>query len=136
MEDNRARLEQAIADWNRGALDAYLTIYDPSVQLHGYSPEPMNLEQVKGFYGMIAAAFPGSIIELLDVITEGDRVVARFAQTGQHDGDFMGVPPSGNPIVLNGITILKFAGGRVIERHSSADMLGLMVQIGAIPPPS
>ena len=47
----------------------------------------------------------------------------------------MGVPATGHEIVLPGITILRFGGDRVIERWSQADMLGLLVQLGAVPAP-
>ena len=46
---------------------------------------------------------------------------------------FGSMPGSGSDYVLPGITILRFAGGKVLERWSSADMPGLMMQIGAIP---
>jgi hypothetical protein len=39
-------------------------------------------------------------------------------------------------IALPGITILHFEGARVVERFSQADMLGLMVQMGANPAPA
>jgi predicted ester cyclase len=50
--------------------------------------------------------------------------------------EFMGVPASGTAIALPGITILHFRGGRVIERFSQADMLGLLIQVGAVPAPA
>lgn len=49
--------------------------------------------------------------------------------------DFMGVPATGTAIALPGITILHFRGNQVIERFSQADMLGLLVQVGAVPAP-
>jgi hypothetical protein len=47
----------------------------------------------------------------------------------------MGVPATNRPYTIGGITMMRFAGGRVVERWSCADMLGLLVQIGAVPPP-
>jgi predicted ester cyclase len=55
---------------------------------------------------------------------------------GRHDGEFMGTSPTGNLIAVPGITILAMRDGRCVERWSQADMLGLMVQIGAVPPPA
>jgi predicted ester cyclase len=46
------------------------------------------------------------------------------------------VPATGNDIALPGITILHFGGDRVVERFAQADMLGLMIQMGAIPAPA
>ena len=54
--------------------------------------------------------------------------------TGTHVGDLMGVP-AGTPIALPGITTMRFGGDRVLERWSQADMLGLLVQVGALPAP-
>ena len=53
--------------------------------------------------------------------------------SGVHGGEFMGVPATGRPYELNGITILRFDGAQVVERWSSADFLGLLTQLGAIP---
>jgi len=102
------RLEQAIEAWNRGDLAEYLTLYDDGVVLHGYGPGPMDKAAVTGFYEAIFAGLPGSQIALLDTFAGGDRVAARFAQTGRHDGPLMGVPPTGREVRLDGITILAF----------------------------
>ena len=135
VEEMTQRLEQAIGAWNRGDLDEYLSLYDDQVTLYGYGPEPMDKTAVKGFYEGIFAGLPGSQIELLDTFGGGDRIAARFVQRGRHDGELMGVPTTGRDVELSGITILAFREGRVIERWACADMLGLLVQIGALRPP-
>jgi predicted ester cyclase len=70
------------------------------------------------------------------VLWDGDACTIRFTMSGRHPGEFMGVPATGNDIALPGITILRFAGDRAVERFSQADMFGLMVQMGAIPAPA
>jgi steroid delta-isomerase-like uncharacterized protein len=129
------RLERAIAAWNRGDLDDYLTLYGDEVTLHGYSPEPMGKAAVRTFYEGIFAGLPGSQIELVDTFGSGDRIAARFSQRGRHNGELIGMPATGRQVELNGITILAFRDERVIERWAAADMLGLLVQIGAVTPP-
>ncbi|WP_233899220.1 ester cyclase [Pseudonocardia dioxanivorans] len=62
-------------------------------------------------------------------------LVCRFTRTGRHDGPFLGVPPTGVEIALPGITALRFRDGRCVERWSAADMLGVLVQVGAVPAP-
>lgn len=135
-KDMRTRLEEAIAAWNRADLDEYMTLYDDGVTLYGYGPQPMDKTAVRGFYEGIFGGMPGSQIELLDTFGEGDRIAARFVQRGRHDGDLMGVPATGREVEINGITVLVFRDGGVIQRYASADMLGLMVQLGAIPAPA
>lgn len=46
------------------------------------------------------------------------------------------MPASGTAIALPGLTILHFRGDRVVERFSQADMLGLLIQVGAVPAPA
>jgi predicted ester cyclase len=81
-------------------------------------------------------ATPNSKLVFHDVIWSDDKAAIRFTITGVHQADCMGVPASGREIVLPGITILRFKDDRVIERWSQADMLGLLVQLGAIPAPA
>jgi predicted ester cyclase len=129
-------LHRARDAWNAGDLDGYLQLYDPAIRLYGYSPDPMGKDEVRAFYEGIFAAFGSPQLEFHEELWDDDRVAIRFTMTGRHGGEFMGVPPSGTDIALPGITILRFAGDRVVERHSQADMLGLLVQLGAVPAPA
>ena len=139
MSSNVEIAQHAIDRWNAGDLDGYLALYDPSIRLHGYSPEPMDKAGVHGFYrqvwdGLAEAGHAAPKLEILDIFEAGDKVACRFVMSGVHSGEFMQVPPSSARYVLPGITILAFRNGKVVERWSSADMLGLLMQIGAIPP--
>jgi predicted ester cyclase len=136
MTTPQERLAAAQASWNAGDLDGYLELYDDAIRLHGYSPEPMGKGEVRTFYEAIFAAFDSPQLEFHEVLWDGDGCSIRFTMTGRHVGEFMGVPATHNGIALPGITILRFAGDRTIGRHSQADMLGLMVQMGAIAAPA
>jgi predicted ATP-grasp superfamily ATP-dependent carboligase len=56
MADAEA-VERARQAWNAGDLEGYLSLYDESIELHGYGPEPFDKATVRGFYGAIWAAF-------------------------------------------------------------------------------
>ncbi len=135
MATPREALSAAVERWNAGDLDGYLALYDEGIRLHGYSPEPMGKDEVRGFYQGVLAAFDTPKLELHDVLWDGDACAIRFTMSGRHVGEFMGVPATGTEIAQPGITILRFEGDRVVERFSQADMLGLLVQIGAVPAP-
>lgn len=136
MPTPQEALSGAYESWNAGDLDGYLSLYDEGIRLHGYSPEPMNKVQVRGFYEGIFSAFDTPKLEFHEVLWDGDVCSIRFTMTGRHVNEFMGVPATGRVITLPGITILHFHGVRVVERFSQADMLGLLVQIGAVPAPA
>jgi predicted ester cyclase len=75
-------------------------------------------------------------LDFHEVLWDGDACTIRFTMSGRHVGEFLGVPGTENEIAMPGITILHFRGDKVIERFSQADMLGFLVQAGAIPAPA
>ncbi len=136
MPTPQEALARAAGRWNAGDLEGYLTLYDERIRLHGYSPEPMDKTQVRAFYQSIFRAFGNPQLEFHETLWSGEAAVIRFTMTGRHMDEFMGVPATGTPIALPGLTILHFSGDRCVERFSQADMLGLLMQIGAVPAPA
>jgi predicted ester cyclase len=55
---------------------------------------------------------------------------------GTHQGEFMGIAPTGQPVSFNAIDVVRIAGGKIVERWSQADNLALLQQLGAVPPPA
>ncbi len=55
---------------------------------------------------------------------------------GTHQGELMGVTPSGNRVEVPEITIVRVSGGKIEETWTSYDTLGMLPHIGAIPQPS
>ena len=141
MIDHAARVEHARQCWNNGDLAGYLSLYDETIKLHGYTPEPMGKSAVKAFYELVYSSLGeegrrNPTLVFHEALTERDFYCCRFTMTGTHRGPFLGVPATGRPYSLGGITMMRFSGDRVVERWSNADMLGLLVQIGAIPAPT
>jgi steroid delta-isomerase-like uncharacterized protein len=85
--------------------------------------------------GMLRGGFPDVQWTLEDVVSEGDKVAARFTMRGTHTGPFMGVPPSGRAFSVTSMGIYRLSDGQIVEEHGLPDMLGILQQIGAIPPP-
>jgi predicted ester cyclase len=74
-----------------------------------------------------------------DVAVAGDTVWTRNKARGINTGAVMGNPPSGAPVEVDVIDILRFEDGRAVEHWGIADQVGLMLQVGAMPgrrPPS
>ena len=62
-------------------------------------------------------------------VAEADRVVSQVVSRGRHSGAFMGIPPTGKDVSLQAIRIDRFAGGKIAEHWSVADLAGVMQQI-------
>jgi hypothetical protein len=135
------RVTQAVACWNTGDLDGYLTLYDDTIRLHGYAPAPMDKAAVTGFYratfaGLTAPGAAAPVLEVFDPMASGEWYAAHFRMSGVHAGAFMGVPATGRPYAATGVTMMRFGpAGTVLLRHSAFDVLSILIQIGAVPPP-
>ncbi len=96
---------------------------------------PPGREGAKAFVRVFHAGFPDLSLTNEDIIGEGDKVVHRYVLRGTHQGEFMGIPPTGNRIEVHGIDELRVSGGKIVERWGQVDQLGLMQQLGVVPPP-
>ncbi len=119
---NERRLEVAdelIAEGGRN--------YDTGLIAHPFGPEEM-----KGTVRMVGCGFPDNVHRIEEVIAEGDTVVARVTLTGTHEGEFMGIPPTGRKIEITEIHIYRLEGGKAVEHRVGRDDLGAMRQLGVI----
>ncbi len=96
---------------------------------------PSGPEGIKQTLGMFRSALPDMHVTIHDQIAEGDKVVSRITMSGTHRGELMGIAPTGKRIALGDIDIIRFADGKIVERWGEADMLGMMQQLGVVPPP-
>ena len=129
-EEMKATINAAAVAWNAGDVDGFLSMFDTSIMHYGLGTDPLDEKGNRAFYEGMQASFPGSQIIIHDLVAEEDRVAVRFHFAGEHSGDFMGLAPTGRSVVMNALTIMRFAEGRVVERWTTADLMGLMSQIG------
>jgi steroid delta-isomerase-like uncharacterized protein len=119
-----------------GNTDALDEICSPEFVNHSAPPGvPSNCEGVKQLTAMFRQAFPDSYFIVEDMMAEGDKVATRKTFHGTHQGEFMGIPPTGRRVSMGLIDIVRIADGRVVEHWSMGDNLGMMQQLGVIPAP-
>ncbi len=86
-----------------------------------------------GIVGIMRSGFPDIQWTVEELISEGDKVAARFTMRGTHRGNFMGVPPTEKPISVQALNIYHLTNGQIIKEYGAPDLLGLLAQIGALP---
>ncbi|MDQ3587130.1 MAG: ester cyclase [Actinomycetota bacterium] len=136
MADQNTDLMRQFYDevMNKGDLDRISELCTEDVVDHEAPPDmPKGIEGVKAFVQMFREGFPDLQAMMEDSVAEGDRVAARVRFTGTHDGEFMGVPASGNRVDVEAIDIVRIVDGKCAEHWGVTDNLALMQQIGAIP---
>lgn len=88
------------------------------------------LEGFKQSVASLRAAFPDLYVTLEDQVSVGDKVVVRWTDHGTHQGEFLGMAPTGKRVKTTGITIFRMAGGKIVEQWTNWDTLNLMAQLG------
>jgi steroid delta-isomerase-like uncharacterized protein len=93
-------------------------------------------EAPKQLFAMFQAAFPDMRWTAEDILPSGDKVVARARVTGTHQGEFMGIPPTGKSIDVPLIDIIRFGDDGLGHEHWGVfDQMKLMQQLGVAPAP-
>lgn len=87
---------------------------------------------LKEVFTRLHRAFPDLHVKIEDLIAEGDKVVSRNTVTGTHQGEYMGLPPTGKSVTYNEIFIFRVADGRIAETWGVVDVLSQMKQLGVI----
>ena len=133
-EENKALLLRFYEAFNKQNLAAMEELCAPDYVFHGTGVLPdSDLARIKQQHTVFWTAFPDMHIVLEDMIAEGDKVVARVTVRGTHQGEFMGIRPTGKQVGFTGIAIDRFKDGKFVERWSNSDDLGFMQQLGVIP---
>jgi predicted ester cyclase len=125
--------EQAVGAGDLSVMDELVA--EDFVDHSALPGTPPGREGAKAFVRVFHAGFPDLSLTNEDIIGKDDKVVHRYVLRGTHQGEFMGIPPTGNRIEVHGIDELRVSGGKIVERWGQVDQLGLMQQLGVIPPP-
>ena len=136
-EANKAIYQRMVDEVvNQGKFDVVDELYQPDFFDHSAPPgAPGGLDGVKMIFGMFREGFPDVKFTIDDMRAEGDVVATLVHGEGTHTGNFMGIPPSGNHAVWRSVGFFRVTDGKISEHWGIPDLLGLMIQIGVIPPP-
>jgi predicted ester cyclase len=76
------------------------------------------------------AGIPDMALFIEDVVGEGEKVLVRVRAKGTHNGELMGIPPTGKPVEVDVLDLFQFRDGILIEQWALIDNLGMLRQIG------
>jgi steroid delta-isomerase-like uncharacterized protein len=135
--ENKVVMRRFVEFINTGSEKLAEELISPDAVFHVPGrPEPMRGPAgYLAVIGMMRSGFPDIQWTLEEMIAEDDKVAARFTMRGTHQGSFFGVPPTGKAIAVQAMNFYRLSGGRFIEERGQPDLLGLLMQIGAVPPP-
>ncbi|MBR0289706.1 MAG: ester cyclase [Selenomonadaceae bacterium] len=69
--------------------------------------------------------------EMVDMVAEDDKVAVSWICSGTHDGDFMGLAPTGKKVSFSVMNFYYFnADGKIINDVAAQGLFGLLNQLG------
>jgi steroid delta-isomerase-like uncharacterized protein len=96
---------------------------------------PNTRQGLKQLIAMFRTAFPDLHCTVEDEISAGDKVAAHWTIRGTHKGPVLGNRPTNRPIVVQGIIFARIESGRIAEGWALLDQMGMLQQLGIVPPP-
>ena len=125
--------------YNERRLGLVYELFTPDLKFHTHvRPGPEGL--APGVEGMreaivwIQTGWPDSTVTIEDVLADGDRVAARFTFRGTNGGVLHGNPATGKQAAWSEMFFAHLRDGRIDEMWHELNVLGILNQIGVIPP--
>jgi steroid delta-isomerase-like uncharacterized protein len=135
QEQNKQLVRQffeALDKQDTERMDQLVSSANYSLHFSGMPPLDWNANK-KEFLAPFNKAFPDLTRNIVDIVAEGDKVAVSINVTGTYKGEFQGIPATGKQVSFTAMDILTIIDGKITEEWATADMMGLMQQIGAIP---
>ena len=120
---------------NAGDLNGFYELVAEDFVEHDEMPGiPPTKQGVAELFEMYRAAFPDLRLHADEVLVSGSKTVTRAKATGTHQGELMGMPPTGRSVDVRFIDIHQYDDAGLMAGHwGIMDTLAMMQQLGAIP---
>jgi predicted ester cyclase len=131
-EESKALLHRYITEvWDRqnpAAVDEFLA---PGYKRHrSATTEPLTRDGQKQLLIKFRAAFPDIQLTIEEIVAEGDRLAFRSTMRGSHQGEFLGIAPTGKEVTVGLVDVLHIEDGKFVEQWGGPDLLDLVQQLG------
>lgn len=132
-ERNKATIRRVFAEFvNQGDSSLVDELYRPDIVDHAGLPgAPEGTEGVKYTIAGLRSAFPDFHVTLEDISAHDDMVVIHNTWRGTHQGELLGVAPTGRAFRSVGIVIWRFdEEGRIAERWEHGVASNMFAALG------
>jgi predicted ester cyclase len=93
---------------------------------------PIGLAGAKEHILGVRQTYPDLVVTIDHQIAEGEYVASSITARGTHAGEWIGIRPTGKVVTYTGVNIDRIVGGRIVEHGGAANLLGPLLDIGAV----
>jgi uncharacterized protein (TIGR02246 family) len=132
-EDIEALFERRKAAWAARDAHALANLH----AAHGTVASPTGgvlegREEIERISRMWFSAFPDMVVNIEDLVIDGNRVVEISHINGTHSGEFFGVSPSGRRVAFVMAAVMTIENGEIAHERRVLDFTGVLVQVGVL----
>jgi steroid delta-isomerase-like uncharacterized protein len=133
---NLRTVTEVLQYWNRQDIEGVLAYYDESITWLNVAMEETyrGKNEVRVFLRKLFGAFPDLNFEVTYKIARGDNVAEQWFIRGTHLGTFMGIPPTGRPVEIPGMSMAELRNAKFVGDHFYFDALGVLRDMALMPP--
>ncbi len=133
-EENKDLVRRYIEEvWNGHDLAAIDELVSPEYFNHAASTAEYQRGGAKLAVEWLLSVFPDHRFDIEDAAADGNTVAVRGTMGGTHEGDLMGIAPTGKRVAVQQTHWFRVADGKVAEHWAVRDDLGMMRQLGVMP---
>ena len=134
LEENKALVRRYLeSNWGKRDFSIIDELVAPDFVQHAATVNA-GREGITQFFRMVHGGLPDLQFTLNNLLADGDMVSTRFTIRGTHQGPLFGIPATGKPIMITGMSLLRLRDGKIVENWNEVDMLSALQQLGVIPP--
>lgn len=132
---NLAAVAGVLPHWNAHDLDGVLGYYDPEITWHNVALEEMyhGRQEVGAFVRGLFTALPDLAFDVTERVAEGPLIAEQWVMSGTHEGEFLGVPPTGRRLRVEGMSMVRMREARFLRDDFYFDASSVLRQLGLLP---
>jgi steroid delta-isomerase-like uncharacterized protein len=121
--------------WNSGNLELVAQLYSDEAERNDPNqPHPIRgTQQIGDYIVEVRTGFPDFKIEIKQQIGDAEQIAREWTCTGTHNGVFQGIPATGRPVRISGVSLQRMQDGKITEERVYFDRLALLQQLGVAP---
>lgn len=132
--DNKKLISKYINEIiNTGNVDLIDNFIAPDYsEVHDGKRYPIGIDGAREHILGVRKTYPDLKLTIDNQIAEGDWVATCITVQGTHKGEWSGIRPTGKILKYTGVNIDRIKNGKIIEHGGAANMLGPLLEAGAI----
>lgn len=135
QEENKELVRRHFQAINERDREMVAELHAEDVTVHSGDRELDGLEAVLVSWWAQIDAIPDLTDTIDMLLAEGDKVAVRYTTTGTHEGEFLGIEPTGEEVEVTSMAVIRVEDGQLAEWWNHPDRFGLFQQLGVVEPP-